>query len=107
MGSMHRLTVAVVAMLSLTVAHAAAPDGSSAPTTDPLPRATKAQQQKKARFAEQQATLQDQSRSSASGSQRVNKAVTAPDPTRKPATKAEKKARFADQEKQLQRESRP
>jgi hypothetical protein len=107
MTSTYRLTVAVAAMVAFTVAHAAAPDASSTPATDPVPRATKAQQQKKARFAEQQATLQDQSRSSASGSPRVNKASAAPDPTRKPATKAEKKARFADQEKQLQGESRP
>jgi hypothetical protein len=64
------------------------------------------QQQKKAEFAEQEKTLQSQSRSSASGSPRVDKSVQAADPVPKAATKQEKKQRFTEQEQTLQGQSR-
>ena len=69
---------------------------------DPVVR----QQQKKAEFAEQERDLQSQSRSSASGSPRVDKSVQSADPVPRATTKQEKKQRFAEQEQTLQGQSR-
>jgi methionyl-tRNA formyltransferase len=89
-----------VGLIALCAAAAWAQEGIK--PADPAVR----QQQKKAEFAEQEKTLQTQSRSSASGSARVDKSIQAADPVPKATTKQEKKQRFADQEQVLQGQSR-
>ena len=57
-------------------------------------------------FAEQEKTLQGQSRSSASGSPKVDKSVSAADPVPKATTKQQKKERFNELETSYQHSSR-
>jgi hypothetical protein len=76
MNRANRLSAAVaISALSLAVANAIAADGTTTPVSDSAFKANK-QQEKKARFAEQQTNFEQQSRSSASGSQRVDKTVS-------------------------------
>jgi len=97
MSTLRTITTGLIAVFAAT---AWAQEGIK--PADPALR----QQQKKAEFAEQEKTLQSQSRSSASGSARVDKSVQAADAVPKAATKQDKKQRFTEQEQTLQGQSR-
>jgi hypothetical protein len=92
------ITAGLVALFAAT---ASAQEGIK--PADPALR----QQQKKADFAEQEKALQSQSRSSASGSPKVEKSAASAAPVSKHASKTEKKAQFHTQEKELQKQSTP
>jgi len=107
MNCLRHLTGAIVTTaLSLTVANVAAAQDSSSVKQDQPAKVTTKQERTKARFVEQEAAFQKNSRSSASGSPPVNKTVQASDPIPKATSKAEKKTRFAAQETTLQSQSR-
>ena len=101
MNTIRSLAVVLIATFAAT---AQGQQSSTPPSTVPNPY-TK-EQDKKARFSEEEKTLQGQSRSSASGSARVDKSTAAADPIPKASTKQEKKERFKQQQQVLQNESR-
>jgi len=91
-------------LVTITLASSVAAQGTAQPTPDNPHPYTKPQPTKE-RFAEEEKTLQGQSRSSASGSPKVDKSVTAADPVPKATTKQQKKERFNDLESSYQHNS--